>query len=183
MPSVAANHSRTPCDMIMEPSGERSPLSILPATRQDAGAILSFIRALAEYEKLADKVTATEADVEEALFGKRPVAEAVIARVGAEAAGFALFFHNYSTFVGRPGLYLEDVFVKPEMRGKGIGRALLVHVARIAVGRGCGRMEWAVLDWNRPAIEFYRRLGAEALDDWTVYRLSGARLAALAAEA
>lgn len=154
-----------------------------PAVEADVPVILDLIRDLAEYEKLSDQVTATEADIARSLFGDPPRAEAVIARLDGEAIGFALFFHNYSTFLGRPGLYLEDLYVRPAFRGRGFGRRLLVHLARIAVDRGCGRFEWSVLDWNAPAIAAYRRAGAEPLDDWTVYRLTGDALKRLADEA
>src|ERR1041384_4486169 len=130
--------------------------------------ILSLITALAEDEKLSDQVVATEADLHRWLFGERPIAEVVIAWAGETPIGFALFFHNFSTFLGRPGIYLEDLFVEPDWRGRGVGRRLLSHLARIAVERGCGRFEWAVLDWNAPAIEFYRRMGAQMLDDWRI---------------
>ena len=157
-------------------------VDIRPATSADVPIVLRLIKALAEYERLTHEVVATETSVRETLFGSRPRAEAVIACVGGEPVGFAVWFHNYSTFVSRPGLYLEDLFVLPEWRGRGIGRALLRHLARIAVSRGCGRMEWAVLDWNEPAIRFYRSLGARSMDDWTVYRLTGEALARLASE-
>jgi GNAT superfamily N-acetyltransferase len=147
---------------------------------QDVALLLRLIEALADYERLSGEVVATEAMLRHALFGPRPSAEAVLAYVGPDAVGFAAWFYNYSTFVGRPGLYLEDIFVQPEWRGRGIGRALLRHLARLAVARGCGRMEWAVLDWNEPAIRFYRSLGAQAMDGWTVYRLTGAALKQLA---
>ena len=153
-----------------------------PAVEADVPVILALIRDLAEYEKLSDQVTATEADIARSLFGDPPRAEAVIARLDGDAIGFALFFHNYSTFVGRPGLYLEDLYVRPAFRGRGFGRRLLVHLARIAVDRGCGRFEWSVLDWNAPAIAAYRRAGAVPLDDWTVYRLTGDALERLADE-
>lgn len=154
-----------------------------PAAPADAPLILALIRELADYERLADEVAATEADIGRALFGERPSAEAVIARVAGEAAGFALFFQSFSTFVGRPGLYLEDLYVRPAHRRRGIGRRLLAHLARIAVERGCGRFEWSVLDWNAPAIASYRRAGAAPMDGWTVYRLTGEPLRKLAAEA
>jgi GNAT superfamily N-acetyltransferase len=154
-------------------------IRIEPATERDVPLILRLITGLAEYERLAHQVVATEDALRATLFGARPAAEVVIAYAGDEAAGFALWFHNYSTFLARPGLYLEDLFVRPEWRGKGIGRALLAHLARIAVARGCGRMEWSVLDWNESAIGFYRRLGAELLDDWRICRVTGDRLAAL----
>lgn len=153
-----------------------------PAVEADVPVILDLIRDLAEYEKLSDQVTATEADIARSLFGDPPRAEAVIARLDGDAIGFALFFHNYSTFLGRPGLYLEDLYVRPAFRGRGFGRRLLVHLARIAVDRGCGRFEWSVLDWNAPAITAYRRAGAVPLDDWTVYRLTGDALRRLAEE-
>ena len=145
--------------------------------------ILRLITALAEYEKLTDQCVATEAALRATLFGDQPAAEVVIAYVGAEPAGFALWFHNYSTFLARRGLYLEDLFVRPEWRGQGIGRALLSHLARIAVARGCGRMEWSVLDWNEPAIGFYRRLGATVMEDWRICRIAGDTLTALGGEA
>jgi len=156
--------------MNRDPSG---PFKIIPASEQDVPLVLSFIRKLAEYEKLSDQVVATEEQVRDGLFGARPVAEVVLAYVGEEAVGFALYFHNFSTFVGRAGIYLEDLFVEPAHRGKGFGKALLQHVAQVAVERGCGRFEWAVLDWNTPAIDFYRSLGAMPLDDWTLFRLTG----------
>ncbi|HYW09130.1 MAG TPA: GNAT family N-acetyltransferase [Longimicrobium sp.] len=157
------------------------PLRIRPALPADVPLILHFIRRLAEYERLAGEVVATEAILRDSLFGARPAAEVVIAEWEGAPAGFALFFHNFSTFLGRPGLYLEDLFVEPEQRGRGIGRALLGHLARVAAERGCGRLEWSVLDWNGDAIRFYRSLGAEPMDDWTVYRVTGDALAALAA--
>lgn len=154
---------------------------IEPATERDVPILLHMIRALAEYEKLSDQVTASEALLRDSLFGPRPFAEAAIGYAGDEAAGMALFFHTYSTFLGRPGLYLEDLFVDPKWRGQGLGRALLAHLAKLAVERGCRRLEWAVLDWNEPAIDFYRGLGAEPMDKWTVYRLNGGALERLAA--
>jgi GNAT superfamily N-acetyltransferase len=147
---------------------------------QDVPEILGLIRELATYEKLEHKVVATEEGLRETLFGEPRGAEVVIARQGEETAGFALFFHNYSTFLGQRGLYLEDLYVRPEHRGRGCGAALLRHLARIALERRCGRLEWAVLDWNEPAIGFYRRLGAEPMSDWTVYRLTGEPLRRLA---
>ena len=146
---------------------------IEPAVAGDVPVILSLIKALAEYERLAHEVVATEAGVRESLFGAMPHAEAVIARAGSEAIGLAVWFHSYSTFLGKPGLYLEDLFVLPAWRGRGIGRALLRHLARIAIERGCGRMEWSVLDWNDSAIGFYRKIGAQPMNEWTVYRLTG----------
>ena len=157
-----------------------APLRIEPASEADVPLILGFIRELAEYERLLEHVVATEELLREQLFGERPGAEVVIARWRGEPVGFALFFHNFSTFVGRRGLYLEDLYVRPAYRGKGVGRALLAFLARTAVARGCGRLEWWVLDWNEPAIGFYRALGAQPMSDWTVFRLSGEPLAALA---
>ena len=139
----------------------------------DVPAILGMIRELAEYERLLHMVVATEESLQRSLFGSQPYAEALLAEVGGEAVGFALYFHNFSTFLGKPGLYLEDLFVKPSFRGRGIGKALLSRVARIAVERDCGRMEWSVLDWNEPSIRFYESLGAKPLDDWTIFRLTG----------
>ena len=163
------------------PSTDTSPsIRIRAAEPQDAALVLSFIRDLAEFEKLSDQVVATEEDIRRELFGPRPSAEVAIAELGGTPAGFALFFHNFSTFLGRPGLYLEDLFVRPEHRGQGVGQALLRHLARIAVDRNCGRFEWSVLDWNENAIRFYESLGAAALDDWTVYRVTGAALDELA---
>ncbi|MDB5673260.1 MAG: family acetyltransferase [Sphingomonas bacterium] len=146
----------------------------------DVATILRFIRELAEFEREADKVVATEILLHEALFGERPVAEAVIAERDGTALGMALFFHNFSTWTGWKGLYLEDLYVTPEARGSGIGAALLRHLAAIALDRGCTRFEWSVLDWNKRAIEFYRAMGAEAMNEWTVNRVSGAALAKLA---
>ena len=151
-------------------------LRIAPATEHDVPLILGFIRKLAEYEKLSHQVVATEDLLRHWLFGPRPAAEVVLAYLGDQPAGFALFFHNFSTFVGRPGIYLEDLFVDPPHRGKGVGKALLIHLATIAKERGCGRFEWAVLDWNKSAIDFYRGLGAVPLDDWTLFRVTGAAL-------
>ena len=150
------------------------------ATEDDAQLVMSLIRDLAAYEKLSHDVIATEADLRRALFSDPPVAEALIARVEDEAVGFALFFHNFSTFLGRRGLYLEDLFVKPESRGKGYGRKLLIKLAQIAVERDCGRMEWSVLNWNELAKKSYRKVGAQPLDDWTVWRLTGEDLEMLA---
>jgi GNAT superfamily N-acetyltransferase len=150
------------------------------ATERDVPIILKLIKGLAEYEKLAHEVVATEAGLRESLFGARRVAEVLIGYAGAEAAGFAVFFHNYSTFLGRPGIYLEDLFVLPEWRRRGLGTQLLRRIAQTAVERGCGRLEWSVLDWNAPAIAFYKKLGARAMDEWTVYRLTGDGLKNLA---
>jgi GNAT superfamily N-acetyltransferase len=151
-------------------------IAIVPAAPADVPLILKMIRGLAEYERLSDQAVATEASIRASLFGPRPYAEVVLAYSGTTAVGFALFFHNFSTFLGRPGLYLEDLFVVPEWRGRGVGRRLLTHLAAIAVERGCGRFEWAVLDWNESAIGFYKRLGAEMLDDWRICRLTGEAL-------
>ena len=152
-----------------------------PAERRDTGLILSFIRALAEYEKLADQVVATEALLEEWIFDRR-AAQVVFAMEGDREVGFALYFHNFSTFLGRAGIYLEDLFVLPEYRGKGYGKALLAHLAALARAEGCGCLEWWCLDWNRPSIDFYQRLGAQPMEEWTVYRLTGDTLDALAKE-
>ena len=156
---------------------------IRPATEADVPLIVRFIRGLAEYERLLHECEATEEKIRASLFGPRPDAEVVIAEVDGEPAGFALFFHNYSTFLARRGLYLEDLFVLPDHRGGGVGRALLEHLARLAVERGCGRLEWWVLDWNEPAIRFYRSLGAAPMDEWTVQRVTGDALARLAGSA
>lgn len=156
---------------------------LAPATPGDVPTVLRLIKALAAYEKLEHEVTATEADVRESLFGAWPAAEAVIAYVTDEPVGFAVYFHTFSTFLGRRGLYLEDVFVAPEWRGHGVGRKLLAHVARVAVDRGCGRMEWAVLDWNELALGVYRRIGARPMTEWTVQRLTGDALIRLAESA
>ena len=155
-------------------------ITLRPATRADIPQILDFIRGLAEYEKLAHEAVATPALLETHLFGERPTAEVVIAEADGVPAGFALFFHSFSTFLGQPGLYLEDLFVLPGHRGRGIGRRLMVHLAQLAVARGCGRFEWSVLDWNEPAIRLYRSLGAVGLDEWTVQRVTGDALQALA---
>ena len=150
------------------------------ATRDDVPVIAELIRGLARFEKLEQEVVMTEELLAAGLFGARPYAEVVLAEDDGRPVGFALFFHNFSTFLGRPGIYLEDLFVVPEHRGGGIGRMLLAYLARLAVERGCGRMEWAVLDWNRDAIKFYERLGARPNSDWTVYRLTGEALTGLA---
>src|SRR5438477_12357260 len=153
---------------------------IRPATVVDVPVILELIRSLATYERAPNEVTATEEGLRDVLFGAKPAAEVLLAFEDGTAVGFAVFFHNFSTWLGLPGLYLEDLFVRPEHRGKGYGRALLVDLAKIARDRGCGRMEWAVLDWNEPAIQFYRTLGAMPLDEWTVYRLTRDGIARLA---
>jgi len=157
-------------------------LTIRVATERDVPLILDMIKGLAEYEKLSHEVTATEAGLRESLFGASPSAEVVIASADGEPAGFALFFHNYSTFLGQRGIYLEDLFVRPAWRGHGVGRQLLIHLAQLAVARGCGRLEWAVLDWNEPAIRFYRSVGAQPMHDWTVFRMMGEALQQLAAK-
>ena len=153
---------------------------IRPATPNDIPTIARLIRALAEYERLADRVVLKEADLCEHLFGSRPYAEVLLAEEAGSVVGFALFFHNYSTFLAKPGIYLEDLFVEPEHRNKGHGKALLAALARLALERGCGRVEWSVLDWNAPSIAFYKSLGAEPLDEWTVYRLEGEPVTRLA---
>ena len=153
---------------------------IRPATPADTPAIARLIRSLAEYERLSHAVTLDEGHLREHLFGPRPFAEVLLAEEAGAVVGFALFFHNYSTFVGRPGIYLEDLFVEPEHRGKGHGKALLRALARLVVERGCGRLEWAVLNWNEPAIHFYRSLGAVSMTEWTGYRLAGDALATAA---
>ncbi len=155
-------------------------ISIEPANERDVPIILDFIRKLAEYEKLSHLVIATEANIREHVFGTNPVAEVLLAYWDGVPVGLALYFRNFSTFLGQPGIYLEDLFVEPEHRGKGIGKALLARLAKIAVERGYGRLEWAVLDWNTPSIEFYRSLGAVPQDAWTGYRLTGDALSRLA---
>jgi GNAT superfamily N-acetyltransferase len=154
--------------------------TIRAAVPSDVPLILAFIRELAAYERLAHEVVATEEGLAATLFGSEPRAEVLIAEVDGAAAGFALFFHNYSTFLGQPGIFLEDLFVRPELRTRGVGRALLARLAALAKARGCGRLEWAVLDWNVDAIGFYRRIGATAMSDWTTYRVAGEALARLA---
>ena len=152
------------------------PITIRSATLADVSMILSFIRELADYEKLSSEVTATEPLLEQTLFGPRPAAECILAFADDKQAGFAVFYTNYSTFLAKPGLYLEDLFVKPNYRGQGMGKALLLHIAGLANARGCGRMEWTVLDWNQPAIDFYESLGASRMTDWTTCRLAGPAL-------
>ena len=147
------------------------------ATANDVPLILGFIRDLAIYEKLLPEVIATEETLRHTLFGDPPAAHVVIAEAGGRPAGFALYFFNYSTFLAKPGLYLEDLFVKPEFRTRGIGKALLLHLAKIANARGCGRLEWSVLDWNQPAIEFYEKIGARRMKEWQICRLTGPALA------
>src|SRR5215469_3251229 len=155
-------------------------VTIRPAAALEMPLVLAFIRELAQYERLTDQVVATEADLSEALTGPRPYAEVVFGCLDGDAVGFALFFHNFSTFRGKPGIYLEDLYVRPAARGHGVGRQLLTWLARLALERGCARLEWSVLDWNEPAIGFYHSLGAVALDDWTVMRMTGAPLERLA---
>jgi GNAT superfamily N-acetyltransferase len=165
---------------------ERPPrpvFEIRRAAEADVPIIFAFIRDLAEYERLLPSVTATEATLRTFLFGPNPAAEVVIGWADGEPAGFALYFQSFSTFVGRPGLYLEDLFVRPDWRGRGLGRRLLAHLARVAVDRGYGRMEWSVLDWNEPALAVYRKIGATPMSEWTVQRLTGDALQALASEA
>lgn len=155
-------------------------LRIERATEGDVPLILRLVNGLAEYEKLAHEVTATEAGLRETLFGAQPAAEVILAYTGDTPVGFALFFPNYSTFLGKPGLYLEDLFVLPEWRGHGFGRGLLAHLATLAFQRGCGRFEWSVLDWNEPAIGFYKSLGAKPMAGWSIFRLTGDALQKLA---
>ena len=155
-------------------------IAIRPAVGSDLDSIIGFIRALADYERLADAVRLSPETLEAHLFGPRPMAEVLIAEMEGAAVGFALFFHNFSTFEGRPGIYLEDLFVTPAARGSGAGRALLQSLAALALERGCARLEWSVLDWNTPAINFYRSLGAEAMNGWTINRVDGTALAAFA---
>lgn len=152
------------------------PCSLRSATVADVPLILNFIQGLADYEKLAHEVVATEDALRRTLFGSPPAAHVVIAEVDGQPAGFALYFFNYSTFLAQPGLYLEDLFVKPEFRGHGVGKSLLLHLAKLANARGCGRMEWSVLDWNQPAIAFYERLGARRMKEWQICRLTGEAL-------
>lgn len=155
-------------------------VTIRSAVPSDVGTILGFVRELAEFEKAPDEVTSTEAMMHEALFGAHPAAEAIIAEVDGQSVGMAVFYHNFSTWTGVRGIWLDDLYVTPDARGTGAGRALLTHLAGIAVDRGCQRFEWWVLDWNERAIEFYRKVGAEAMDEWTVQRVTGDALLALA---
>lgn len=155
------------------------PVHLRPASIEDVPVILQFIRELAEYERMLDQVVATEEMLREALFGPRPVAEVILCHEGEAAVGFALFFHNFSTFLGKPGIYLEDLFVRPAYRGKGYGKMLLQALARLCVERDCARLEWAVLDWNTPSIEFYKSLGAVPMNEWTVFRLTEDKIAKL----
>lgn len=165
----------------MDSSLEASKLMIRPATKSDVPIILAFIKMLADYERLSHEVLATEESLRETLFGRRRTAEVAIGYFKREAVGFVLFFHNYSTFLGRPGIYIEDLFIHESYRRRGFGQALLRYVARIAAERGCGRLEWSVLDWNQPAVEFYRKLGAIPMNEWTVFRITGSDLEKLAA--
>ncbi len=158
-----------------------APFAIRTATEADLPIILRFTKDLAEYEKLPHHVTATEDLLRRNLFTERKAAEVLLALAGEEYVGFAVFFHNFSTFVGKPGIYLEDLFIRPEFRGRGYGKAMMVHLARIAKERDCGRFEWWVLNWNEPSLEFYRSLGAAPMSEWTVQRISGEALDALAA--
>ena len=152
------------------------------ASVEDCPLILGFIKELAEYEKLSHEVVATPAILEESLFGETPYAHVIIAEYLGKAVGYALFFHNYSTFTGRPGIYLEDLYVQPEYRGKGFGKSLLSYIAKLAVDKNCTRVEWSVLDWNEPSIQFYRSIGAKPMDEWTVQRLDGEALDEFAAQ-
>ena len=172
--------SRNADERSFEESWMASELKIIPAGPEHTSLLLEFIHELAAYEKLSDQVSVTDDALRASLFGPSRAAEAVLAYWREQPAGFALFFHNFSTFLGQRGLYLEDLFVRPAMRGRGIGLALMRHIAKLAVQRHCGRFEWAVLDWNRPAIDFYESLGTAAMSDWTVYRLSGDALQRLA---
>lgn len=156
-------------------------IAIRPATPDDVPLIRQLIMELADYERMRDAAVATDAQLREQLFGAQPAAEVLIGEVDGQPAGFALFFHNFSTFLGRRGLYLEDLFVRPQFRGAGLGKHLMASLARLAVHRGCGRFEWSVLDWNTPSIGFYRSIGAVGMDEWTVQRLEGDALHALAA--
>jgi len=166
----------------MTPPHSSRTITLRSATATDVPIILQCIRGLAEYERLAHECVATEERLRDTLFGAQPAAEVQLAYVDGEPAGFALFFHNYSTFLAQPGLYLEDLFVEPRFRGLGVGKALLARLAALAVERQCGRLEWSVLDWNRDAIGFYEKLGARGMTEWTVHRLTGDALTALAAE-
>ena len=165
-----------------DPGPSRGCGLIRSATEKDVPIILDLIKQLADYERLSDKVTATEEQVRETLFGERPAAEVLLASSHEETVGFAVFFTNYSTFLAKPGLYLEDLFVKPHARGKGIGKALLAQLAKIALERDCGRVQWAVLNWNKPSLGFYEALGAVPLSEWTTYRLDGEPLKRLAGQ-
>ena len=155
-------------------------MTIRPATPDDVPLITSMVRELAEYEKLADQAVATEADFARELFGPSPKAHALIVEHEGQPAGFALYFYNFSTFLAKPGIYLEDVYIQPQHRGHGYGKAMLLHLARLAHQQGCGRFEWSVLDWNQPSIDFYKSLGAVPMDGWTIFRLTGEALETLA---
>jgi len=157
-------------------------LSVRAVRAEEVGLVMQFVRELAQYERLEHEVAATTESLHAALFGPRPYAEAVFGCLDGEPRGFALYFHNFSTFLGKPGLYLEDLYVQPQARGRGLGSHLLAWLARLALERGCGRFEWAVLDWNEPALKVYRRLGARAQQEWTIHRITGAALEALAAK-
>ncbi len=159
---------------------KNSDVTIRFAKEEDVTLILSLIKGIADYEKLLHEVVATEEILRKSLFGKHKYAEVIIAEYKNETAGFALFFHNFSTFLGKPGIYLEDLFVKPELRGKGIGKILLTYLGKLAIERDCGRVEWSVLDWNEPAIKFYKNLGAQPLSEWTVLRVAGEAIKKLA---
>jgi GNAT superfamily N-acetyltransferase len=159
---------------------ETAELEIRLTSEQDVPLILNFIRQLAAYEKLSHEVIATESSIRQSLFGDTAHAESLVAFYKKQPVGFALYFHNYSTFLGKPGIYLEDLFVIPEMRGRGFGTSLLKYVAKIARQRNCGRFEWAVLDWNEPAVRFYKKLGAQPMDEWTTFRVTGDALDRLA---
>jgi GNAT superfamily N-acetyltransferase len=163
----------------MSQPSAKVPIAIRRAAADDASLLVDFIRELAQYERLADEVMASEELLREHLFGPRPVAEALIAEIDGRPVGYAIYFTNYSSFTGRPGIYLEDIYVRPASRGRGIGKRLLAEVARLAVDRGCARLEWAVLDWNEPSIEFYKSLGARAMSDWTNFRITGDELTKL----
>ena len=165
----------------MKVSTKIKNFTIRPATEEDAAVILSLIKGLAEYEKLSHEVFATEKLLRDTLFGAHPVAEVILGDFEGEPVSFALFFHNYSTFLGLPGIYLEDLFVKPEMRRKGFGKVMLAYVANLAKERQCGRLEWSVLDWNEPAWKFYKSIGAVPMDEWTVHRVTGDGISRLAA--
>jgi len=162
---------------------DTASITLTPATREDIPALVHLVSALAEYEKLSHEVTGTPADLERSLFGDRPYAEAILARVDGQPVGFALFFHNFSTFLMKPGIYLEDLFVLPDYRGQGIGKQLLHYLGHLAIQRGCGRLEWMVLDWNDSAIGFYERMGAQVKPEWQLCRVTGEALASLAAGA
>lgn len=168
---------------LLQKDAEESDFTIRPAAENDAGTILSLIKELADFEKLSHEVVATEDDIRRSLFGPHPFAEVLIGEYEGIAVSFALFFYNFSTFIGKPGIYLEDLYVKPEYRRQGFGRKMLAHLARLAKDRNCGRFEWSVLDWNEPAIRTYDRLNAKPMKEWILYRLTGEPLARLAAEA